>query len=101
MITKIDASKLIQLLSTAEKRRSLSLILTDNPVFQKVITDSLESTQRVRVFTGKNSIEDYVNYLSTCGLFEAAQICLIELPEKLTQKSWNEAKKSLARIPLP
>jgi hypothetical protein len=103
MLTKIDASKLIQLLITPPKKQVLFLILADNPIFQRVIEGSLEweLKRSTKVFTGKNSLEEYVNYLSTCGLFEAAQVCLIELPEKLTQKSWNEAKKSLARIPLP
>lgn len=100
---RIDASKLIQLLSSPEKKQNFFVLLADNPIFKKVIQDTQEhaTQQRTKIFSGKNGIEEYVNYLATCGMFESAKICLIELPEKLTQKTWNEIKKFLERIPLP
>ncbi len=100
---KIDASKLIQQLSSPEKKQSFFVILADNAIFKKVIEDNIEreNKERTKVFSGKNSIEEYVNYIATCGMFETAKKCVVELPEKLTTKIWNEVKKSIIRIPLP
>ncbi|MES2615720.1 MAG: hypothetical protein V4591_09925 [Bdellovibrionota bacterium] len=100
---KIDASKLIQQVSSPEKQPTHFIILADNPIFQRVIEDKLERQfqTKAKLFMGKSSLEDYVNYLATCGMFEIAKPSLIELPEKLTAKLWNEIKKSFLRIPLP
>lgn len=94
---RIDASKLIQLLSTPVVKPNIYFILADNPIFQKVV----ETNSSIRRFESKNSVDEYVNYLATCGMFEAAQTSIIALPEKLTAKAWVEIKKTILRIPLP
>lgn len=100
---KKEPAKLIQELTTREKRENFFVIMADNPIFKKVLLDRLEQERKTyaKVFSGKNSVEDYVNYLSTCGMFAPAESALIDLPDKLTTKLWSEMKKSLARIPLP
>jgi hypothetical protein len=98
---KIDASKLIDILNKTEDKKKLYFVLSDNPIFQKVIHNKLEPIKGNKVYAGKNSVEEYVNYLATCGMFEPAHECIIELPEKLTVKTWSELKNILIRIPNP
>ena len=100
---KLDPSKLIELLSQQEKKSELFFILTDNPIFRRVVEDKNDKLfqTKTKVFTGIQSLESYVDYLATCGMFDTPKPCVIEFPEKLTQKIWNETKKNLSRLPNP
>ncbi|KAB8031941.1 hypothetical protein [Fluviispira multicolorata] len=100
---RIDASKLISLLFATEKSAEIKFVLAENPIFKRIIENKvhLEVGNSPQRFIGKNAIIEFIEYIATGSLFSAPQKSIVEMPEKLTAKQWNEEKELLNRIPTP
>ncbi|BBH52494.1 hypothetical protein [Fluviispira sanaruensis] len=100
---RIDASKLISLLFASEKSAEIKFVLAENPIFKRIIENKMncEIGACPQRFVGKNAISEFYEYIATGSLFSAPQKCIVEMPEKLTTKQWDEEKKLLNRIPTP
>lgn len=98
---RIDASKLIHNLLAEPLRPGITLILSDNPIFKRLLEEKLTPTpnQKAVVFSGKNAVQECVEHAASGNLFAAPHNALVLLADKLTQKQWNEDKKALLRLP--
>lgn len=98
---RIEASKLLQLLLEKEQVPNIKVIVTENQIYRKVIEEQIykEAQHSPPTFSGKTAIVDYVEYAATGSLFFAQQKSVVELPEKLTAKQWEEEKRQLQRMP--
>ena len=72
---RIDASKLMTLLLSPESKAEMKLILCDNPVFKKVLSDKIfeDHNYRPALFEGKTAFKDYSNSITQCGMFSLPQ----------------------------
>ena len=81
----------------------IKVILSENPIYKKIIDEKIffDSQKSPPLFSGKNAIVDYMEYVASGSLFFAQQKSIVVLPEKITAKQWEEEKKLLSRIPVP
>lgn len=98
---RIDALKLIQTWISEPLRFGITVILSDNLIFKRLLEEKLatNSTQKTLVLSGKAAVQECVEHAASGSLFAAPSNTLVLLPEKLTQKQWNEDKKYLLRLP--
>lgn len=100
-IQRIDSSKLLEALFLEEKSPGIKVVLSDNPIFQKKISDLIfeQTGQRPAFFTGKYALQEHITHLSQGGMFGSPQKSVVFLSEKWTQKQWAEERKTLQRLP--
>jgi hypothetical protein len=100
-IQRIDSSKLLEILFLEEKSPCIKVVLSDNPIFQKKVSDLIfeQTTERPILFSGKSAIQEYINHISESGMFGSPQKSIVCLSEKWTQKQWDEERKILSRLP--
>lgn len=100
---RIDASKLLLTLCADKKMSSLTVILSENQIYKKIVEDNIykASKKPAQLFSGKNAIIDYVEYAATGTLFYSQQSSIVLLHDKLTAKQWDEEKIFLNRLVFP
>ncbi len=102
-MNRIDASKLITSLLNSNFNPSVTLVVSDMPILEKIARESIEknTNKKPKIFQDKNAIESMMTYLSAGSMFEEVLPCIVEIPEKITNKKWSEEKKLLKNIPTP
>lgn len=100
---RIEPSKLLTVLLNTEKNPEIKVILSENQIYKKIVSEQIyfETKQQPNYFSGKNAIVDFIEYVSTGNMFFSTLKCIVELPEKMTAKQWEEEKKELSRLPSP
>jgi DNA polymerase III delta subunit len=98
---RLNPSALVQKLIQETPKSCLHLLLSDNPIFQRIIEGRVEKQEgsRPKLFQGNTAIEDFVHNAATPDMFSTPRTSVLVLPEKFSAKNWTEAKKQLARLP--
>jgi hypothetical protein len=100
---RIDAHKFISGLLTGKEHCGLFVVLTDNTLIRRLISERLLKIYGTRavLHSGKNCVQEAVESLSTGDLFGEPAPVWIELPEKISAKQWNEFAQQLSQLSSP
>ena len=103
MSQRVDAIRFISELQSAKEQPRLRIVLTDNTLIRKLISDRLHKHAGVRpqLFSGKSAVQEAVESLSTGDLFGEPAPVWIELPDKLSAKQWAEAAGQFSLLSEP
>lgn len=103
MSQRVDALKFISGLLAGKEHSGLSIVLTDNTLIRRLISERLHKIYGARpvLYSGKTCVQEAVEALSTSDLFGEPAPVWIELPEKLSAKQWSEYAQQLSQLSEP